>query len=254
VRKEEKAGSEILKFFHKGYGLVELKEEICTKFNVSESRFFKYLEKVNKELEKVNETSKREAYTLHLNRYEYIFRNVYKKLEGLGDEYDSAHYKYFVALIQTLFKSLFHKEKLLGLREKDVIVKIINNQVVIDKKGERRGLHKSINPKLENLSMEEKKELHGLIMKSQVLNIEGVWPIRRVPEGMELQDIKHIEEKKEDKDDIPENVIKKMKVEKDEVKEIVKKSILENIEKKMQEKSKEQLITLIEKKKKGEVL
>ena len=197
-------------------------------------------------------------YNLHINRYEKLYKRAKDKLDIYGDSYDEKTWKQFITHTTTALMALRKKEEMLNLHPKEeasrVVNLIINNGVMVVT-GESSGSAMSVKltKQFGELSLDEMIELRQLLKESRKTEIDGIWPTRLVKreEGETIQDIAFVEVEKEEKSDLPENVIKEMEVEKEpmviNLEEDV--SILNDITKSLQQSSQDQLLALLNQKK-----
>jgi hypothetical protein len=207
---------------------------------------------------KVSRRELSSIYSLHLSRYEKMYNRAKNHLDSYGDVYDEDKWKQFITYTKTSLMALRKKEEMMGLHPKDENPKqvnlVINNGVmVVASESTVSHITQKLTASLKDLSLDEMIELRVLLKTARKQEIDGVWPTRLVKrgEGEDIQDISFIEVEKEEETDIPENVIEKMKVEKEPITINLEEdvSILQDITKSMEKSSQDQLLKLLSTKK-----
>jgi len=234
--------NDVIDLYRKGYLQKEMIEKICTDHDISVRYAYHFLDKGSAIIEKkIKRFDKKYLFGLHLTRYERVFKEQMDFLEN--EVTASTDYKQFVNAVQACLQALYHKERMLGLRDGNAI--IINNEVIV--KGDARG-KRNYDFTLDVLDFEEKKEMLGLIKKSRNVQLDGVWEL--VPAVK--YDVSKIEEAVvvEEKNDMPEDVVSKIgKPDVDELREVTKKKSLDDVMKAIKKEDKNILLQVINTKK-----
>lgn len=207
---------------------------------------------------KVSRKDLSNIYNTHLNRYEQMYKKAKDKLDSYGNGYNEKTWKQFITMTKTALMALRKKEEMLNLHPKDdksrVVNLIINNGVMVVASESNGGaMAIKLNRSLNGLDLDEMLELRQLLRDSRKVEIEGIWPTRLVKreEGESIQDIAFVEVEREKEKELPENVIKEMKVEVDPMVINVEQdvSILNDITKSLEKSSQDQLLKLLNQKK-----
>lgn len=240
----------VIGMMKKGVSIPEIEEEVGNKYGLFGETFQQLLVHTYKEWDRMVTMERKHMYNLHMNRYERHYRKGKIKLEALGESYHPDKFDSFIIEVNTCLQALRGKEAMMGFHETNFKLVLNQNTIIVHSEA-MQGVTNRYQHMLKSLTFDEKKELRVLLDDARLTLPDGVWPLNKVKAGEELQDIEFVEVEKDTKlVDLPENVVKQMKVEKDVIPpEEPKAELLDNITKSLERKSKEQLLNLLNKNK-----
>ncbi len=146
--------------------------------DLSESKFAKLLEGALQYADIAIHRDRDYMFQLHMNRYE----NIYYKSVGLVDNWNRqlnkdnhSHWQTIVVKYMQALEALEHKEKLLGLHDKKVVMEF-NDQgaTIIDNPNMRGATEGLVGYDFSKLSLEEKIELLSLVKECRTVPIDGI--------------------------------------------------------------------------------
>lgn len=250
MTKREQAARLTVGLMKKGLSLPEIEEEVGRKLKVYGAFFRKQvLTDAYKAFEKMEVTEKQKLYDLHMNRYERHYRKAKKNLDGFSEFYNAEQYERWMSNMNASLNALKGKEIMMGFHEKDFKITINNNEVIVTQKS--HGNAPRLYHQISKLDQDELIELRELLVDARIKDVDGIWPTRKVKPQEAVQDIEYVEVEEVEEDDMPDNVIKEMQKEVDlePNEDYPNPEILDNITKAIQQKSQQQLLDAINKKK-----
>lgn len=220
--------------------------------SITESRFVKMLGYAFDFAKNAMHKDRDYVFQLHMARYEDIYQKLMEEVDGFvrpTTQEEWARWRTVVTKYQQAIAALGHKENLLGLHDKKVVLEFNDHQAVVINNSDKTSGEGIAGYNLSNITLDEQIELLSYIKEARTVPIEGIQRIviKRTlielnPETGErgpLQNVLNIDNIQEVKfEEMPANVISKMDnipeliEEKEEIKGNVRNFVPEGIEKK----------------------
>lgn len=141
--------------------------------DLGETRFLKLLKYAYKYFEQQLHKDREYTFALHMDRYEDIFNKCIQFEDMWGVPLDPKKDWHVISnRLQNALKALKSKEELLGLHDKSMVIEFNDNQAVIIE--EKTESSKIPGYDIEQLSIEETKELLQLIQECRTTPLDGV--------------------------------------------------------------------------------
>lgn len=231
VEYQEKVES-IYECIKKGMRRAEIFATLCvTDHELTERGFLELMMYAEKYAENAIHRDRDYVFQLHMGRYEKIYEKALEKADDghrlfttiKGNKEKWAHWQSTVTNYQQALSALNHKEDLLGLHDKRVVLEFNDQKAIVVEKEENRGGDGVAGYCLDNLTLQEQIELLGLIKDARTIPIEGIQRVvvktttieidpetgqRKV--GQLIQNIDQIQAV--EFEEMPENVQKRMKI------------------------------------------
>lgn len=160
------------------------------------------------------------TFQLHMDRYEAMYEKSINMVDIWNRKLDpknGAHWQTIVVKYIQAIEALQHKEKLLGLHDKKVVLEFNDNSATIVTKPETRGAEGIAGYSFDKLTLDEKIELLSLIKDCRTVPLEGVQrvTIKKTvveinPDTLERNVAEKVQTIDTTYEELPANVVKRM--------------------------------------------
>lgn len=250
MTKKQRAANFIYEALMDGKLMPEIRLELASVFGYTEdSTVQNCLHHAYERIEREHKSKEKDCADLHINRYEDIFRRNKRVLGTMGDSFDYQKYKKYSITLESCMTAMKNKEALLGLRDENAAFILSQNRLIMEGDYSGAGSFKRLSTCLDKIEdIDDLMFMKAFLDKTRRVEVEGIYRTVKLEKTDETHDVSYVDMTYEnEKDDIPENVVKKFEEEivEEENEAPIDIDVLNAITKQIKDKGKEQLLSLL---------